>query len=120
VPRTAALNEQRLLSLDTQTAWWRDVLHEGHVGSYDTEWAEFVSTEALYESYRGYARNRHEYRLIDSAQLGKFLGDIGGQRERPSSRFPGGARPRGYRFGTLADARAAFTKKTKLDIDWPD
>jgi hypothetical protein len=120
VPRTAALNEQRLLSLDTPTAWWCDVLHEGHVDSNGTEWAEFVPTEALYLSYSVYARKRHEYRLMDRAQLGKFLHSMGGRRERPVAHVAFGGRQRGYRFGTLANARAAFTAKTRLDIDWPD
>jgi hypothetical protein len=115
VPQTAALNEQRLLSLDAHTAWWKDVLHEGHVVSaYHSEWDGFEAIETLYESYSAYARSRHEYRPLDRAQLKTFLCKMGGRKKRPHKQR------RGYYFGTLARAREVFCRKTGLKIDWPD
>ena len=116
VPQTAALNAQRLLSLDTATAWWSNVLHEGRVEletNYSAEWKEHYDNGSLHDSYLIYARVRHEFRPIDQVQLGKFLESMGGRRKRPHDQR------RGYSFGTLAEAREAFCHKTGLDIDWP-
>ena len=117
VPQTAALNAQRLLSLDTATAWWRDVLHEGRVGlesNYAWEWKEQYDNGSLHASYLTYVRIRHEFRPMDQTQLGRFLETMGGRKKRPHGKV------RGYTFGTLAEAREAFCHKTGLVIDWPE
>jgi len=72
----------------------------------------------LHHAYCSYARDRHEFRLLDQSLLGAFLVSMGGVPGRPA--VGNLDRRRGYHLGTLEQACAAFIAKTKLDPDWPE
>jgi Family of unknown function (DUF5906) len=64
VPDTAALQEQKRLSLPTDKQWWLDVLQRGYVckselglDEYFGQWHDVVTTELLYSSYLAFAKN---------------------------------------------------------------
>jgi hypothetical protein len=50
VPDTQGLRDQKLLSMDPQTAWWFQKLKDGSLPSKDGQWG-IVETKALYEDY---------------------------------------------------------------------
>jgi hypothetical protein len=50
VPDTQGLRDQKLLSMDPQTAWWFQKLKDGSLPSKNGQWG-IVETNALYENY---------------------------------------------------------------------
>jgi hypothetical protein len=131
VPQTAALGEQRRLSLDSLDAWWLEVLDRGFVwvsqhGIDDFgRWTEFVATELLVRSYRQWHRGgwtaarellAQRMREIYQPTRPNGLHVIG---EVPHINQPGDGvvkqdRPRGFAVGTLEAARESFAKKHKF------
>jgi hypothetical protein len=145
VPGTAALDEQKKLSLSHENQWWLDVLSRGYVyrsrfglESYFGQWHDLVSTEVLYDSYLDYAKARNIRYPVAKETIGRFMGAMGCKpgRQRGDggvigehqvrSEFDGVLRPDlirkdrapGYRLGTLDEARQAFEAYTKLPFDW--
>jgi hypothetical protein len=152
-PKTAALNDQKKLSLEAFASWWADVLDRGYVfnskygfGRLFTTWFETISMDLLHAAYSEYHRqHRTQDRRLSREKLGEFFTSIGAQHtqprnviigeersdqpddgsliplSRPTARLIRADRARAYRFGDLKTARAAFTGKTGLEVDWgPD
>lgn len=126
VPQTAALQDQKLRSLDGLRAWLVDVLTAGRLPTPLDEYAEagavwqrFYSTNELHRSYRAWmAAQRRFDRLLPQNIFGRELGVIfEAQREcRAADLMPGVKKGvRGYRFGPLEEARERFCAKTGLD-----
>jgi hypothetical protein len=143
-PDTAGLQEQKKRSLTNELAWWMDVLHRGYVWrsklgleGYFAKWHDTVTTELLFASYLEFVKGRHERFPLSRETVGKFLRkfgepanirnavvgehlidastDNGVRREaHPDTR----ERAHGYRFGSLKEARCAFTSHTGLTIEW--
>lgn len=111
-PKTPALIDQRVQSLVGPEAWWYDVLALGHpVEGGSDEWAPWKSTTALYDDYLTHARRkRYGAEPIGEAAFGKCLTKWGTARRQDGKR--------GYHFGTLAEARAAFCRATGLPDEW--
>jgi hypothetical protein len=138
VPETAALQDQKKLSLENHFLWWRDVLIRGYVhksrlglDDYFGRWHEFVTTDLLFDSYSEFAKGRGDRHPLDRERFGEFLGKMGGKKCRPQTGLIGEHviagraeptykhRPPGYEFGTLGDARDAFETAAKLRVNWP-
>jgi hypothetical protein len=134
-PVTAALIEQRDISLDHEIAWLKDVLHRGHVWEsrcgrqdYFGQWHSKVTMEVLYRSYESFARQRHERRVLSRGAFGRFLVRMGARTARLKDAVVGARgggysgelmkapRPPGYALGALSTARADFTKRTGQPI----
>ncbi len=88
VPNTAALAEQKRLSMDTLDRWWCEVLERGFVWKsryglavFNT-WDEFCSTELLHASYRQWCQEARIQRPMLREQLGKRLNQIGYEPQR--------------------------------------
>jgi Family of unknown function (DUF5906) len=145
VPDTAALQEQKRLSLLAEQLWWLDVLHRGYVwksklGLEDTfsTWHPVMSTEVLYASYTEFAQQRRERHPLDREAFGRLMTEmkcrhcrarnlIIGERieDHPCSGRQANVVRRkgpsyGYRLGTLDLARAGFIAATNLPVDWQD
>jgi hypothetical protein len=116
-PATAALQEQRKLSLPGPEAWWMDVLQRGYPGVARSgqTWQEEASTEMLFDSYREFEDIRHERHPLPRESFGRFLRKMGAQSRKLRE---GNARQTGYHIGALALAREAFTKATGLPVEW--
>ena len=119
VPVTAALQEQRERSLQGPTAWWLDVLQRGSLGlPGHSDWAEEVRTEALYDSYKEFAKQRQERHPLPRNLFGKLMNRMGAKPCRLT--LGRGERSPGYRLGALSKARDAFVLATGLtSIEWP-
>jgi hypothetical protein len=135
IPTTAALIDQRKLSLPIPDRWWMDCLSRGFVfaskhghGNYFGVWHEEVATAVLFDSYQEFSGQRRDRDPLSREKFGGFLTRMGGIWKRlPANTVVGESRlglerhqrrPPGYRLGTLDQARAAFTGKTGLTIDW--
>jgi hypothetical protein len=124
IPKTNALNDQKLLSLNTEQHWLLDVLQRGRwrdaevdvqSSEYD-HWPEnFVTTDWIYRSYTEFAAKAGERHPLSRVHLGRLIGKLAEpQRESTGNRKPG------YRFGTLGKARANFCEMIQIPIPWEE
>ena len=74
-PRTAALSEQKLLSLSPEEDWWHEKLSTGNLlnAVRGGGWPREVLKEALHEDYLEYAQKMRLYKPLSRVALGKFL-----------------------------------------------
>jgi len=85
-PRTAELDNQRLLSLDIQPRWWMAVLLRGFVykpkwGAPSLlDWHEFHTTQLLVESHRQFCKAIPHYYPATEVEIGKFMKETIGYR----------------------------------------
>ena len=132
VPKTAALEDQKVHSMKPVEKFWFDCLKAGSqiAGRWDhrvqefifdnIEWEEKVHASALYEAYitrskqAGMTRRAMEMELADALKKmvpqaihGKFT--------------PGGEtrQVRGWKFPTLAECREAFDRYMNWTYSWP-
>jgi len=142
VPQTAALGEQKKLSLTLEYQWWLDVLHRGYVlksryGQVNTLeiWHENVATEMLFEAYSLFAGIKNNKYPLSRETFGKFISKMGSKRYFQSKGILimgeimrngetvviKNTKPtRGYHFGSLKNARENFCNLTQLQIEWDE
>jgi hypothetical protein len=144
VPATAALDEQKKLSLSSEIQWWHEILSRGYVyrskyglEDYFGQWHDFMSTDVLYDSYKDHARSRNDRYPMAPVSFGKFMTSLGCKSVRLGGADVTGEhqvrsdydgilraalikkdRPRGYRIGTLEQARTEFENYTGLSFTW--
>lgn len=73
VPKTKALQDQKLFSLSTEEEWWFNRLCEGKTLERTDEWLTEVSKNDLYGDYIEYSRRMNIMRRATPTALGKFL-----------------------------------------------
>lgn len=73
VPKTAALHEQKLLSLTSISEWWLTKLSDGRLLKNHITWDETVYRDALVNDYLEYAKNVGVSRRSTATSIGKFL-----------------------------------------------
>jgi hypothetical protein len=145
-PKTAALDEQKKLSLGTTDAWWKEVFDRGYVfqskiGLHSSfgHWFSPVSKELLYKSYLQFSESRHERHPISREAMGKRLLELGCKKARPRNAVIGeeiaeetnnfgdpvrraveipADRSQGYLVGDLDGARKDFQEATKITVEW--
>ena len=134
-PVTAALIDQRDISLETDLAWLKDCLSRGYVWAsacgqedYFQQWHDELSTEILYRSYEKYALSRQPRRIRSREAFGRFMVSTGAVLCRLTDAVVGERRigyggelvrkprPWGYALGPLPTAKAAFKKKTSIPV----
>lgn len=115
VPKTKALLEQKLHSLDAEQAWWFGVLMNGELPGYINE-PRCCLKQTLFNHYleetnrAGIKRKRIE--TLIGIFLKKYVPGL-----RPSARRGIGAI---YEFPPLAECRVAFERLIQQENDWPD
>ena len=139
VPQTSALDEQKLMSLDSLDKWWMAVLMRGFIlrsrHGFDifSAWPGFVATQLLVRSYQQYCLERRQSYVKDDSHLGQFMGRLYDPK-RPTGFYPIDEvdvidnaapkqavmkeRPNGYVLGDLDAARASFAEKLGVTIQW--
>lgn len=73
VPKTQALQDQKLLSLSPEQTWWYEKLHYGRMLGEDTSWEPEVQVKDIQEDYLGFMQRTGSYRKMSNVTLGKFL-----------------------------------------------
>ena len=116
VPRTKALWEHKLQSLDDFWKWYLDCLSSGDLGT-GTEWEGWHPTDRLITGFLD-----HCGRTFDKASATQF-------GMRLTKRVPsvtksrqshGGTQSYGYRLPSLHECRNAFEKRFSVELDWPN
>lgn len=74
IPRTKALQEQKLLSLSSEEEWWYDKLFHGQlIGDLEHAWTERIRRDLILDNYLTYTQRLGVGRRATSTALGKFL-----------------------------------------------
>lgn len=127
VPQTAALHEQKLLSLNVEEEWWFQKLEDGQLlrgaRADDDAWPDKVRKDALVDDYIDYTRRFNVSRRGNQTALGRFLGRVcpklttvqqAATWEEPAGQgFTRTMKGRAYFWvlPTLAEARAAWVRQ---------
>lgn len=124
VPKTAALAEQKLLSLRGTEKWLLDRLHQEAIG--EAIWSDnglSADKRRAYEDYVQWAKDNREYAPESAAQWAKTIhralpGCVRERRPRSDGNLLN--RPRVLMFRPIAECRAAFERSLSVSIDWGD
>lgn len=125
VPKTKALLDQKLRSLESPDEWWLDRLKAGAPTRKLHHWPAEIPRDALYDDYidvterTGWKRRATE--VVVGAALKKIMPDLKTVR-RVITRHEGAdpERVRCYVLPSLIEARAAFERSVGHPIDWED
>lgn len=118
-PRTQALLEQQLDSLDAEDRWFLDILMEGVLPG-DTRGEGRASTEEVINSYQRAMRDAGRRWDATKEKCGRYLSKrMAGAftRERPNR---GGDRARYYAFSPLNTCRTRFAETLSFELTWPE
>jgi hypothetical protein len=110
VPKTKALDDQKVLSLEPRLKWWWDKLLEGRLFATDEGWTTVVSRDRLTKEYA-------EAMKCTEASAGTRLGILLKQRLKVWRRdveVRGAEDRRAWEIKTLDECRAQWTKETGL------
>jgi hypothetical protein len=127
VPQTATLLDQKIAALGEPERWLLSRLHLGTFpgvcglerddrGMISRGWPDWLATQLLYDDYQQVTRMNGQPRfMLNAVQFGQFMG-----RYYPCTRPRNEkSRLRGYQFGSLDEARAAFEAYHGLEgMDW--
>lgn len=127
IPRTGALLEQKIRSLDSVESWWFERLKAGTPTRKHRTWPEEVSRDGMFEDYLdksdkiGIKRRAAESEVgmalaklvpaLDTVRRWMTVGDHGEQRRE---------RMRLYRLPPLAACRQMFEEAVGQAVDWED
>jgi hypothetical protein len=115
VPKTKALLEQKLHSLDGEQAWWLGVLMNGELpGSMDEP--RCCRKQALFSHYLEETNRAGIKRKRIETLIGIFLKNYVPGLRRSERRGIGSI----YEFPPLGECRAAFERLIQQEIDWPE
>lgn len=133
MPKTEALQEQKLYSLAPEEEWWFDILSGGQLLDTHLEWEQEVECTALQEAFYERMKMVGIQRRASPTALGKFLQRVL-PRGYPRSyqkivtrtvtdgqgfSFEQKARPRHYGLPTLAECRRHFEERFDLKLPTP-
>jgi hypothetical protein len=76
VPKTAALHEQKLLSLEPIQEWWYTKLRDGTLLADHDKWETTVMADALIEDYLEYSKDFGVSRRGNQTIVGQFLSHV--------------------------------------------
>jgi Family of unknown function (DUF5906) len=124
IPKTAALLDQKLSSLDPEKGWWLDELERGEL-PWGVEEAGKCPARRLFDRYVMHASRRGARRRAIETQIGVFLTRFvpGLRKNEGLYRHWDGSQMidrKGsiYTFPELAECRAAFAKAMQQDFAW--
>ena len=128
IPKTGALLEQKIHSLDPIDGWWLDRLSSGSLLDDDGEWLAEVGCTALYRSYIAAADRIGVKRKSDPNAFGVRLHKLvpGLTKRRPRTvparwtEDDGARRPWLYVMPPLAECREAFEASVGQAVTWPE
>jgi hypothetical protein len=112
VPKTAALLEQKLHSLDGEQGWWLSVLTNGELPGNINE-PRCCLRRTLFDHYLEEANRAGIKRKRIETLIGTFLTSMCCKSEK---RGTGSI----YEFPPLSECRAAFERLIQQDIEWPE
>jgi hypothetical protein len=125
IPRTGALLEQKIHSLDPIDGWWLDRLMAGTPTRKQTSWPLLIECDLLREDYIGSTDQigikRKSTETVLGSRLKKLTRGLGLQRAKRMSSTPGvHERVWCYLLPPLAACREAFEQALGQRIDWDE
>lgn len=122
IPKTEALLEQKMRSLDTVESWWNERLRDGTTKRGGDEWLGEVSIDALFKDYVTVSDMIGVKRKADKVSFGTKLAKLvpGLSTSRPwmTNEHNVRTRTRCYVLPSLKDCREAFVELLGQDIHW--
>ena len=116
VPRTKALWEHKLQSLDDFWKWYLDGLFSGNLGT-GKDWEEWHPTDRLLTSFLDHCGR--SYDKSSATQFGmRLMKRVSGITKSRQSH--GGTQTYGYRIPPLHECRRAFEERFSVELDWPE
>lgn len=120
IPRTNALLEQKMRSLDPLDVWWVNRLIDGAPTRGLNGWPESVTVDDLYSDYLKSADEIGAGRKRDRATFGLRLPKLAPGIRKTRPRVSGDAkRPWHYALPTLAECRDSFDELLGQPMVWP-
>lgn len=123
IPRTRALLEQKMRSLEPIDAFWVGRLLEGSTLSGGNGWPSTVVCAEIYDEYIRVTSQIGIGRKRSAAEFGTRLAKLvpGLRKSRPAVEVEPGVTRRTwcYEFPTLAECRDALDEMFEQPIDWP-
>ncbi len=125
IPRTKALLEQKIRSLDTVESWWFERLVSGNATVGGSEWpADPIAVNAMFEDYILQADKVGVRRKSEQVAFGMKLAKLVPRLMRSKRQVddqPGIVkRVWCYHLPPLAVCRAAWVQEVGQDVDWGD
>jgi hypothetical protein len=122
VPKTGALLDQKLASLNPEDGWWADVLRSGRL-PHGCGSPNMTPSSLLFDSYVQHANKTGARRRAIETQIGMYLNRIVGAdlvKAKATYRNTHGEDEAGnvYTFPPLAECRARFVAALHQKIDW--
>lgn len=123
-PRTQALTDQQLESLDSIDAWLLSCLQNGELREHRVmgdkiEWGDEVAKAQLFQIYRSSANGRYDNPARESV-FWKRLRAYDGLVSKEAHRRVAGAQVRVVTLAGLQTARQIFAKAQNVVMDWPE
>lgn len=134
MPKTAGLQEQKLLSMAPEEEWWLSKLRDGAVLGESVEWESEVRADALQADYVAHLQATGVMRRATPTAMGKFLSRVlPGNFPRSYQRLVVDKVPtkdgwtvdlkrraRFYGLPGLPECRAYFEKMYDIEPEWPE
>ncbi len=118
-PRTDALLEQKLLSLDPRDRWWYGKLVSGNLLPSDDGWVSEVPKSQLHEDYVQELRLSGVKGIRTETELGMWLRKMLGPALSMTRPMLYGQRTKCWVFPSLQECRDLFDRMTNSKHDWP-
>lgn len=123
-PKTSALMDQKIQSMDAIEKWFLDVLQRGYFnlanekwGEPTEKWGEPIETAKVQESLSKSSSFTNQKSHVNETQLGKKLTKLvsGLKKQRITKHAQ---RSYVYAFPPLEECRKQFSKNTGVEIEW--
>ncbi|WP_187968398.1 primase-helicase family protein [Aquibium microcysteis] len=123
IPKTGALLEQKLRSLDAVEQWWFDRLGDGGPLSRMEAWPEYVECSSLYADYLAHAEKLGIKRRVSSqsfgTQIARLIPDLRRRKQTvPAEDGASTRRPWVYFLPPLEVCREAFDGQVSQGNEW--
>jgi phage/plasmid-associated DNA primase len=118
-PRTKALTDQILNSMNSVGKFWFDRLKDGSLGTIEDGWSGKVESEALYNHYLDFAGKIGDRYKVSESQFGKEIRDLCPEVVRKRmKRDMSQEKVYHLLFPSLEECRKLLESKVKNEIDW--
>ncbi|MCF8074031.1 MAG: DUF5906 domain-containing protein [Desulfarculaceae bacterium] len=124
IPKTDALQEQQVASLDSADSFWLMVLDRGALLEDHDFWKQIVAKRLLHAEFQKFARNRGDRHPLTPIAFGMRLGKLcpSCKGDGKTTTLINGDQPHrenAYRFPPLEQCRKEFEAEVKMTPDWP-
>ena len=124
IPKTDALMEQQVASLDSAESFWLMVLDRGALLEEHDLWKQIVAKRLLHAEFQRYARNHGDRHPLTPIAFGMRLGKLcpSCKGDGKTTTLINGDQPHrenAYRFPPLEQCRKEFEAEVKMEPDWP-